>query len=238
MRERLQKLLSAAGVASRRKAEEMISAGRVTVNGKPSALGDSADPDLDRIALDGEAVTFGGRQVYLALHKPRGYLCAVSDDRGRRTVTELVRNCGVRVYPVGRLDLDSEGLLLLTNNGDFANRMTHPRFEQEKTYLVSVRGDADAAYMRLTEPVVIDGKATHPAQVSLLESDGERAKLSFTLREGRNRQVRRLCEAAGLTVTRLIRVSEGGITLEGLRPGKWRYLTGQEVSRLRGPEGE
>lgn len=234
MKERLQKILSAAGVTSRRKAEVLLEEGRVTVNGIPACVGDTADADTDEIAVDGRPIYKSQKLIYLALYKPRGYLSAVTDDRGRKTVTELVSGCGGRVYPVGRLDLDSEGLLLMTNDGAFANRAAHPRYEREKSYLVSVKGDADSAYVRLTEPIVIDGRETKEAQVRIVSSDGEKAKLIFTLKEGRNRQVRRLCEAAGLEVTRLIRISEAGITVEGLKPGKWRHLTKQEIQSFSG----
>ena len=234
MKERLQKILSAAGVTSRRKAEVLLEEGRVTVNGLTAYLGDTADAERDEIMVDGKPIRKAETLVYIALYKPRGYLSSVTDDRGRKTVTELVSGCGTRVYPVGRLDMDSEGLLLMTNDGNFANKAAHPRYEREKSYLVSVKGDADAAYVRLTEPIVIDGKETKEAQVRIVSSDGEKAKLIFTLKEGRNRQVRRLCEAAGLTVTRLIRISEAGITVEGLKPGKWRHLTKQEIRGFTG----
>lgn len=229
MRERLQKILSSAGIASRRKAETLLEEGRVRVNGTPANLGDTADPEKDRITVDGMIVEVIQKPVYLALYKPRGYLCAVSDERGRKTVTELVAGCGARVYPVGRLDLLSEGLLLMTNDGEFANLVSHPRYENAKTYFVSVRGDAAAALPVLRSPIDIDGRQTQPAEVEILSADGEKAKLRFLLREGRNRQVRRLCEAAGLEVTRLVRYSEGCVTVDGLRPGQWRILTREEV---------
>ena len=232
MRERLQKILAAAGVASRRKSETLLEDGRVAVNGVTAHLGDTADPGSDRITVDGIPVETEREPVYLALYKPRGYLSAVSDGRGRKTVTELVSGCGARVYPVGRLDLLSEGLLLMTNDGEVANLVSHPRYEKEKTYLVSVRGDAKAALSVLRSPLEIEGSLTRPAEVEILSTDGDKTKLRFLLREGRNRQVRRLCEAAGLEVTRLVRYSEGCVTVEGLRPGQWRRLTREEVQTL------
>jgi len=231
---RLQKHLSECGIASRRKAEELISQGKVKVNGRIAQIGDKVDPKRDKIMVRGKNVVAVKEKIYIMLHKPRGFVTTLSDERGRATVRELVASLGHRVYPVGRLDMDSEGLLLMTNDGSFANKAAHPRYEREKSYLVSVKGDADAAYVRLTEPIVIDGKETKEAQVRIVSSDGEKAKLIFTLKEGRNRQVRRLCEAAGLTVTRLIRISEAGITVEGLKPGKWRHLTKQEIRGFTG----
>ncbi len=232
MRERLQKILASAGITSRRKAEKLILEGRVVVNGTAASLGDSADLETDRIIVDGRAVETAQTHLYLALYKPRGYLSSVSDERGRKTVTDLVSGCGTRVYPIGRLDLQSEGLLLLTNDGEFANLVSHPRYENEKTYFVSVRGEVETKLPALMLPIEIEGKMTRPAEVEVLSDDGEKAKLRFTIREGRNRQVRRICETAGLEVTRLVRYSEGCVTIDGLRPGQWRRLTDQEVQTL------
>ena len=233
MRERLQKLLSRCGVASRREAETIIAAGRVRVNGETAQLGDSADPDTDRVELDGAPLTEAPAPVYLMLHKPRGFLTTLHDDRGRRTVAELVADCGERVYPVGRLDRYSEGLLLLTNDGELAARLTHPRHGIEKVYLVWVSRYIPGAETALTKPIGIGGRATSPAQVRLLRHDGETALLEITLREGRNRQIRRLCERAGLTVTRLRRIREGAVSLGDLPCGKWRYLTAEEIASLK-----
>ncbi len=238
MRERLQKILAAAGIASRRKAEKLLEEGRVTANGIQARLGDTADPETDQITVDGMIVSKKQEPIYLALYKPRGYLCAVYDERGRKTVTELVLGCGTPVYPVGRLDLLSEGLLLLTNDGEFANLVSHPRYGIEKTYLVSVRGDVAAALPVLRSSIEIEGRQTRPAEVEILSSDGVKTKLRFLLREGRNRQVRRLCKSAGLEVTRLVRYSEGCVTLDGLHPGQWRRLTKEEVQMLTNPEYE
>lgn len=233
MAERLQKILSARGVASRRKAEEMIQAGRVTVNGTPAALGDTADPASDAIRVDGKPLPGPVKNVYILLHKPRGYVTTLSDEKGRHNVTELVRGCGCRVYPVGRLDMDSEGLLLLTNDGDFANRLTHPGQEVDKVYEVSVKGFTPGAERLLERPISLDGYTIRKPAVRLLSAEDGRARLEVTIHEGRNRQVRRMCAAAGLEVTRLLRVREGSLGLGNLKSGQWRYLTGEEVKRLR-----
>ena len=231
MKERLQKILSSRGVASRRKAEEWIAAGRVQVNGCVAAVGDSADPEQDVILVDGKPLPAESRPVYILLHKPRGYVTTLSDEKGRKNVTDLV-DCGTRVYPVGRLDMDSEGLLILTNDGEFANAMMHPRHEIPKTYEVWVTGFHEKAEELLRRPIELDGYRIRPPKAVLLSQDGEKAKLSVTIHEGRNRQVRRMCEAAGMTVTRLKRVSEGSLQLDALPLGKWRYLTEEELAGL------
>lgn len=228
MPERLQKLISAAGLASRRTAEEWITAGRVTVNGQTAALGDSADPDRDDVRVDGRPLPAKRAHTYLMLHKPRGCVTTLSDERGRRNVAELVADAGVRLYPVGRLDLNSEGLLLMTDDGALCQRLTHPSHEVEKTYRVTVAGDVDAALPVLRGPMELDGRPLRPAKV---ERAGERV-LRITIHEGRNRQVRRMCGQAGLTVRRLIRISEGPLSLGDLPAGKWRYLTEAEVRAL------
>ena len=230
--ERLQKILSARGLASRRAAEEWIKAGRVTVNGKTAALGDTADADTDEICVDGNPLPRQERLVYLVLHKPRGYVTTLHDEKGRPDAAELVADCGARVYPVGRLDLYSEGLLLMTNDGELANRLTHPRHAIEKTYLVWVSAYRVGCERTLAQPIEIDGRKTTPAKVRLLKQDGEIALLEFVLHEGRNRQIRRLCEAAGVRVTRLCRVAEGPLRLGKLPVGKWRPLTEQELEAL------
>jgi 23S rRNA pseudouridine2605 synthase len=231
MNERLQKILSARGVASRRAAEEMIKAGRIAVNGRVAVLGDSADPDTDEILLDGRPLPSAEKNVYILLHKPRGYITTLSDEKGRPTVAELV-DCGTRVYPVGRLDMDSEGLLLLTNDGAFANRLMHPKEEVDKTYEVWVKGHHEAAPALLRRRITLDGYMIRQPAVKLLRSEGDRAKYLVTIHEGRNRQVRRMCEAAGMTVTRLRRIAEGKLSLGDLPLGKWRYLTEEEVHSL------
>jgi len=232
MEERLQKLLSAAGVASRRGAEELIRAGRVTVNGVPAGLGDRADPEKDVVCLDGRDVTAREEKVYLMLNKPRGYVTTLRDERGRKTVMDLVRDAGARVYPVGRLDMASEGLLLLTNDGDFANRLMHPSHEVEKEYLVRVTGRVDDALTVLLSPMELDGRPIRKPGVKVLEDRGDSGTLSVVIHEGRNRQVRRMCELAGLEVRRLTRVREGKLTLGDLPTGKWRPLSPQERELL------
>ena len=222
MKERLQKILSGAGVCSRREAEKRILAGRVTVNGRTAALGDSADPDTDTIAVDGKAVTSRTPAVTVLLNKPAGYVTTMRDEQGRRTVAELVRDVGVRVYPVGRLDLNSCGALLMTSDGSLAQAMTHPSHEVEKVYHVPV----------LRESAVLDGYRTRPAGVRVLRTGERGTVLEMTIHEGRNRQIRRLCEAAELKVLRLCRVAIGPIRLGTLAPGNWRRLTPEEMSAL------
>ena len=233
MQERLQKILSARGVASRRKAEEMISAGRVSVNGRTCALGDSADPEKDEILLDGKPLPSRQEYVYILLNKPRGFVTTLSDEKGRRNVSQLVEDCGVRVYPVGRLDMDSEGLLLMTNDGDFANKMMHPKHEVEKTYDTYVTGYQPDSLERLKQPIILDGYAIRAPKVKLMKADGGVARLQITIHEGRYRQVRRMCEAAGMHVTRLRRIQEGSLLLGDLPKGKWRYLTAEEIDKLK-----
>lgn len=231
MTERLQKIISARGVASRRAAEEMLRAGRISVNGRTAALGESADPETDEILLDGRPLPSAGAHVYILLNKPRGYVTTLSDEKGRKIVADLV-DCGTRVYPVGRLDYDSEGLLLLTNDGEFANALMHPRHEVNKTYQVWVTGHHDAAPALLSRPIELDGYRIKKPNVKLLWADGTKAKYLVTIHEGRNRQVRRMCEAAGMNVTRLRRTAEGKLQLGDLPLGKWRYLTEEEVKYL------
>lgn len=233
MTERLQKILSARGVASRRKAEEMILDGRVSVNGRVAALGDSADPDLDEITVDGGALPSFEKYVYIMLNKPRGYVTTLSDEKGRKNAASLVADCRLRVYPVGRLDMDSEGLLLFTNDGEFANRLMHPKHEVEKTYDTWVTGYAPGAEERLKEPIELDGYRIRSPKVKLLHADGDRAKLRITIHEGRNRQVRRMCQAAGMHVTRLRRIGEGALRLGELPCGAWRHLTQRELESLK-----
>lgn len=226
--ERLQKLLSAAGVCSRRQAETYIQAGRVTVNGKAARLGDKADLDRDRVEVDGAPLSAGEHRTYIMLNKPRGYVTTLSDEKGRRTVAGLVAACPARVWPVGRLDMDSEGLLLLTDDGALTQRLTHPSHEVEKEYQVWVRGDVDRALSILSAPVVDGGETLTADRV---ERTGENA-ITVVIHQGKNRQVRRMCAAAGLKVERLRRVREGKVLLGGLRPGKWRPLTPEEIAFL------
>mgnify|MGYP001142921740 CR=1 FL=1 len=232
MEERLQKLLSAAGVCSRRTAETYLIAGRVTVNGQTAHLGQRADPDRDEILVDGHPLAPRAEAVYILLNKPRGYVSTLSDERGRRTVAELVADCGSRVYPVGRLDLDSEGLLLLTNDGDLLNALTHPRHEVEKHYEVRVRGNLENI-PKLAEPMEIDGYSIRPATVVTIDRDEISAKLRLTIHEGRNRQIRKMCEKCGLEVRRLKRVAMGTMPLDPhLKSGAWRELTNDEIAYL------
>ena len=193
MKERLQKILSGRGVASRRKAEEMISAGLVSVNGCVASLGDTADPEVDEILVEGKPLPQKREFVYILLNKPRGYVTTLSDEKGRPNAAQLVADCGVRVYPVGRLDMDSEGLLLFTNDGDFANALMHPKHEVKKTYDVWTTGYVPGAEVRLSRPIELDGYTIKKPEVKLLRAEGHKAKFRVTIHEGRNRQVRRMC---------------------------------------------
>lgn len=232
MKERLQKILSARGVCSRRKAEEYIQAGRVTCNGVRASLGDAADVDTDDIRLDGRPLPQQRERVYILLHKPRGYVTTLSDEKGRKSAAELVKDCGTRVYPVGRLDMDSEGLLLFTNDGTFANELMHPKHEVNKVYRVTVRGYTEAALEKLGQPIELDGYRIRKPEVRFLSGDVQRAWLEVTIHEGRNRQVRRMCAAAGMEVLRLVRIREGNLELGSLPLGKWRYLTEDEAAGI------
>ena len=213
----------------------MIKAGKVTCNGEICGLGQTADPELDDIRIDGKPLPQIGEKVYILLHKPRGYVTTLSDEKGRKNVSELVKDCGTRVYPVGRLDMDSEGLLLLTNDGDFANRLMHPSHQVDKVYKVTVTNYSADGIVRLKKPVMLDGYTIQPPGVSVLAEQGEGAKaiLLVTIHEGRNRQVRRMCDLAGMPVLRLIRVQEGSLKLGTLPKGKWRYLTKEEILSLK-----
>lgn len=232
MEERLQKILSRYGVASRRKAETLIAERRVRVNGNTAVLGDTAVDGEDVIEVDGVRLKREPERLYLMLNKPRGFVTTLADEKGRKNVSELVADCGGRVYPVGRLDLNSEGLLILTNDGEFANRLMHPSREIEKTYLVWVSGWEPKRLPVLTLPIEIEGRMTQPAKVRVLREQDGTALLEFVIHEGRNRQIRRLCEAAELRVTRLRRIREGTLALGELPVGKWRALTEDELSAL------
>lgn len=235
MTERIQKILSERGVCSRRKAETYITEGRVTVNGRLAKLGDTADADLDEILLDGKKIPSMQKPVYIMLYKPRGYVTTLSDEKGRKNAAELVADCGIRVYPVGRLDMDSEGLLLFTNDGEFANMLMHPKHEVDKTYLVTVADFAAEKLEKLAQPVTLDGYTIKKPAVKLIRTlSGDRAVLAVTIHEGRNRQVRRMCDLAGMQVKRLTRISEGSLKLGNLNSGTWRYLTEAEVEELKG----
>lgn len=233
MKERLQKILSSRGICSRRKAEEMIVAGKICVNGATARLGDTADPELDEILVEGKALPAREGFVYILLHKPRGFVTTLSDEKGRPNAAQLVADCGVRVYPVGRLDMDSEGLLLFTNDGDFANTLMHPKHQVEKTYDTWVTGYNPGCFKRLSEPMELDGYRLRLPKLKLLKVEGKTARIRITIHEGRNRQVRRMCEIAGMQVTRLKRIQAGSLELGDLPKGKWRYLSTEEVQKLK-----
>lgn len=233
MEERLQKLISSCGLASRRTAEEWIAAGRVLVNGQAARLGDRADLDRDSVQVDGKPLKPGGERTYLMLNKPRGYVTTLSDEKGRNTVEQLVNGCGKRVWPVGRLDMDSEGLLILTDDGELTQRLLHPSHEVEKEYLVWVTGEVKKGLPVLCAPMEMDGEPLSPAKVRRGRVSGGVTQLSVTIHQGKNRQVRRMCAQAGLRVLRLKRVREGPLTLDQtLAAGEWRQLTDGEVTRL------
>ena len=236
MKERLQKILSAAGVCSRRAAEDYLTAGRVTVNGKTAQLGQQADPETDEIRVDGVPLTGKAAPVYLMLNKPRGYVTTVSDERGRKTVMDLVADVPTRVYPVGRLDRESEGLLLMTNDGDLTHRLLHPSHEVSKEYRVTVSGPVEQAAERLSRIRDVAGMPIRPAEVHQLSRKGDRAELSVIIHEGRNRQIRRMCARCGLEVLWLRRVREHCLELGSLPAGQWRYLTPEEISALKREE--
>lgn len=229
---RIQKLLSQRGVASRRKAEELVLAGQVTVNGAACAPGADVDPERDAVLVCGKPLPGVQKAVYILLHKPRGFVTTLSDEKGRRNVAQLVADCGVRVYPVGRLDYDSEGLLLMTNDGELANRLMHPSHEVSKVYEVTVTGCCAEALERLSQPVSLDGYLIRKPGVRLVRA-GQRAVIHVTIHEGRNRQVRRMCAMAGMEVLRLKRIREGALELGALPVGKWRYLTDEELDMLK-----
>ena len=236
MRQRVQKLMAQAGLCSRRTAEQWMLDGRVTVNGLPARPGEQADPEYDCIEVDGKPLTGDGEKVYLMLNKPRGYVTTLKDELGRRTAADLVADCGKRVFPVGRLDKDSEGLLLFTNDGDLMQRLIHPKFEVSKLYRVTVQGDWRRSIPQLQTMDALEGEPIAPAQVELDRETGESAVLLITIHQGKNRQIRRMCRQAGLTVTRLERIAEHGIYLADLPCGKWRALTAEERMRLKESE--
>lgn len=236
MQERLQKILASAGLASRRAAETMITDGRVTVNGAVvTELGTKADPDSDKIALDGKPVTVAKKRVYLVLNKPAGYVTTLSDPGGRPVVTELLKDIKERVFPVGRLDFNTEGLLILTNDGEWANRLAHPRHEVEKEYLVKIRGDLSADKIsQLSEGVALEDGLTAPARVEIIRILEKNVWFTITIHEGRYRQVRRMCEALGLPLVKLKRIRYGNILLGELKAGEYRVLDPIETKLLAG----
>ncbi|MDD6022340.1 MAG: pseudouridine synthase [Oscillospiraceae bacterium] len=230
---RLQKYLADCGVASRRKSEELIAQGKVRVNGKVAQIGDKVDPKKDDITVSGRKIVRSKNYTYIMLHKPRGYITTMSDEMGRKCVAELVKDVGERVYPVGRLDRESEGLLLMTNDGEFANAMTHPTKHVPKTYRVTVRPSiTEDQLTALTKGIMIDDRMTAPAEVRVLTKEEGRVVLEIILYEGRNRQIRKMCEALGLEVARLKRTAVGSVKLGMLSQGKWRELKDEEVHKL------
>ena len=233
MKERLQKILSAAGVCSRRAAEGYLTAGRITVNGEMAQLGQQADPETDDIRVDGVPLDREPEAVYLMLNKPRDYVTTVSDEQGRKTVMDLLTGVHTRIYPVGRLDLDSEGLLLLTNDGALTQRLLHPSHEVSKEYHVTVSGPVEHAAENLRRIRDVAGMAIRPAEVQMLRREGNRAELRIVIHEGRNRQIRRMCAQCGLEVLRLQRVREHCLELGTLPLGQWRYLTAAEIAALK-----
>lgn len=233
MKERLQKVIAAAGAASRRQAEEWIAAGRVTVNGRPAILGERADPAADRIEVDGRPLARAERKVYVLLHKPAGYVTTSRDPQGRPVVNDLLRDIPARLFSVGRLDYNTEGLLLLTNDGELAQRLAHPRHEVEKTYLVRVRGSLpDDARRDLEQGVKLEEGVTAPARVEKVRMTATHTWFELTIHEGRNRQVRRMCEAVGFPVSRLKRIRFAFLDLGRLAPGEYRHLSQEEVKSL------
>ena len=238
---RLQKFFTDCGILSRRAAEAEIAAGRVRVNGAVATLGDKIDPDTDRVEYRGKLIRPRATRAhtYLMLHKPRGYVTTLSDEKGRKTVADLIPASVGRVYPIGRLDMDSEGLLLLTDDGALTERLTHPRHEIPKIYHVTVAGEvSDAKLEALCRPFLLDGYATRPAGVSKISTEGGTTCLRFELYEGRNRQIRRMCEKTGLQIKRLTRVAIGKITLGELPLGRYRTLTAKEVAYLKGEDAK
>jgi 23S rRNA pseudouridine2605 synthase len=238
VQERLQKIISRAGIASRREAETIITAGRVAINGiVVTELGTKADPEQDRITLDGNPLRIERQKLYILLHKPAGYMTTLKDPEGRPIVTDLLKGVKERVYPVGRLDYNTEGLLLLTNDGEWANRLAHPRHEVDKEYLVRVQGlPTDEQLQRLASGVELDDGPTAPGQARLIRPSGNSSWIAITIHEGRYRQVRRMCDAVGLSVVRLKRKRYGPLDLGELRPGEYRLLTATEVAQLEGGE--
>ena len=232
---RLQKHLSECGIASRRKAEELIEQGKVKINGHIASLGAKVDPKRDKVTVRGKAVVPVNEKTYIMLNKPRGYITTMRDELGRKNVSELTADAGARLFPGGRLDRDYEGLLIMTNDGDFANKLTHPSSHVNKTYRVTVRGNAEEEQiLKMKEGILLDGKKTLPCDCFVAERKADRTVLIFIIHEGRNRQIRRMCEAVGLEVMRLKRTEIAGVKLGMLPQGKWRPLNEREMRRLTG----
>lgn len=234
MKKRIQAILSERGLCSRRTAEEWIKSGRVSVNGVLAEIGMSADNEADDIRVDGNHTSVAAdRKLYVMLNKPVGYVTTLSDEKGRRTVADLVKDIGVRLYPVGRLDINSDGLILMTNDGELTNALTHPKHEVEKKYVVKVKGDIEKNAERLQKPMLIDGYMIRPAKTRIIKSDGIHAEIEIVIHEGRNRQVRKMCAMCGLTVQKLHRTAVGDLHIGNLPLGKWRYLSKDEVAYLK-----
>ena len=232
---RIQKYMSNNGIMSRRRAEEEIRAGRITVNGTPAVLGQKVIPGFDRVIYNGASIDIDqARRTYIMLNKPVGYITALSDDRGRPCIADLIRDVGTRVYPCGRLDMDSEGLLLLTNDGDMANKLTHPGHSIAKIYHVTADSEItpDQLY-NLGRSMTIDDYTIAPVKTSIVTRKRGFTLLRMELYEGRNRQIRKMCELCGLKITRLRRISIGGLSLGELKPGKWRRLNDGEIKYLK-----
>ncbi|MBQ3816890.1 MAG: rRNA pseudouridine synthase [Clostridia bacterium] len=232
---RLQKHLSECGVASRRKSEELIKLGKVKINGHIATLGDKVDPKRDKVTVRGKAVVAVTEKVYIMLNKPRGFVTTMKDEHDRKCVNDLLKDVGVKLFPVGRLDRNSEGLLIMTNDGEFANKLTHPSNLVNKTYRVTVSGEVnDEDIIKMREGILLDGRKTLPCDVFVAERKQDRTVLIFIIHEGRNRQIRRMCEQVGLEVLRLKRTEIAGVKLGMLPQGKWRPLNEREMRHLNG----
>ncbi|MBR4910622.1 MAG: rRNA pseudouridine synthase [Clostridia bacterium] len=230
---RLQKFLSECGIASRRKAEELIAAGKVKINGRIAVIGDKVDPKRDKVTVSGKRAAAQSKKTYIMLNKPRGYVTTLKDEYDRKNVSDLVKNAGVKLFPVGRLDKDSEGLLFMTNDGAFSNNITHPSKHVNKTYAVTVKGAVeDQQIKKMADGIVIDSIRTKPCDIFVTERKADRTFLRFIISEGRNRQIRKMCEAVGLEVIRLKRIEIAGVKLGGLKIGDWRELNEREMTRL------
>ncbi len=231
---RLQKYISDCGLMSRRAAEKEIELGQFTVNGVRAVIGQKINPAHDKVAYKGKEVKGGDKKLYVMLYKPRGYVTTMSDEEGRKCLPELLTDIPSRVYPCGRLDMDSEGLLILTNDGDVANKLMHPKNHVDKIYHVKIKGEISPEKLEiLTSPMELDGYKIKPVKVSIIERKEGSTTLKFVLREGRNRQIRKMCEIAELSITRLKRVSVGELTIGMLSPGKWKYMNHNEITYLK-----
>lgn len=231
---RIQKYMAECGIASRRKSEELIARNKVKVNGRFAQIGEKINPAADKIYVNGKRITQQKIKKYIMLNKPRGFVTTMNDEMGRKCVAQLVQDIGCRIYPVGRLDKDSEGLLLLTNDGEFANALTHPAKHVSKTYRLTIKPDiTESQITQMAQGIMIDGKKTAPAIVREIKRESGRVVLEIVLYEGRNRQIRKMCEALGLEAARLKRTAVGSLKLGMLQTGKWRELDPKEVKKLK-----